>query len=92
MEQQNSVSEGAAKQTWSSVEDLGNGIFVYRDVLTKDLDIINRLEASIGQSNPATLSGNQRMLAIWKECQTIEIVLILNLKKPISSGIKVLKA
>jgi hypothetical protein len=53
MEQQNSVSEGAVKQTWSSVEDLGNGIFVYRDVLTKDLDIINRLEANIGQSNPS---------------------------------------
>jgi hypothetical protein len=30
--------------TWSSVEDLGNGILVYHDVLPTDMNIINRLE------------------------------------------------
>jgi hypothetical protein len=30
--------------TWSSVEDLGSGIYVYRDVLPKSIDIIDRLE------------------------------------------------
>ena len=29
--------------TWSSKEQLAPGIFVYRDVLKKELDIINRL-------------------------------------------------
>ena len=32
------------EQTWSSMEDLGDGIFVYRDVLPESMDIINRLE------------------------------------------------
>lgn len=31
--------------TWSSVEDLGNGIFLFRDVLPESMDIINRLES-----------------------------------------------
>jgi hypothetical protein len=66
MEQQNSVSEGAPKQTWSSVEDLGNGILVYRDVLTKELDIINRLESSLGVNpqhswQPAYVGYMERM-------------------------------
>jgi hypothetical protein len=32
------------EQTWSSVEDFGSGIVVYRDVLPKDMEIIQRLE------------------------------------------------
>jgi hypothetical protein len=32
------------EQTWSSVEDLGSGIFVYRDVLPLSMNIIDRLE------------------------------------------------
>jgi hypothetical protein len=32
------------QQTWSSVEDLGNGIFVYHDVLPAEMNIIERLE------------------------------------------------
>ena len=31
--------------TWSSIEDFGSGILVYRDVLPKSMDIINRLES-----------------------------------------------
>jgi hypothetical protein len=31
--------------TWSSIEDLGSGIFLFRDVLPKSMDIINRLES-----------------------------------------------
>jgi hypothetical protein len=30
--------------TWSSVEDFGSGIYVYRDVLPKSMEIIDRLE------------------------------------------------
>ena len=39
------------EQTWSSFENLGNGIFVYRDVLPKSLDIINRLESNLATEN-----------------------------------------
>lgn len=31
--------------TWSSIEDLGSGIFLFRDVLPESMDIINRLES-----------------------------------------------
>lgn len=31
--------------TWSSIEDFGSGILVYRNVLPETMDIINRLEA-----------------------------------------------
>jgi len=56
-----------SNQTWSSVEDLGQGIFVYRDVITKDMDVINRLEniLSIQGNNyewqPAYVGYQQRM-------------------------------
>jgi hypothetical protein len=37
--------------TWSSVEDLGSGIFVYRDILPTSMDIINRLESVLNDPN-----------------------------------------
>ncbi len=72
MEQQNSISKPAIKQTWSSFEDLGSGIFVYRDVLTKDLDIINRLEGALGK-NPAhewqpAYVGYQQRMPDYRDC------------------------
>lgn len=38
-------------ESWSSYEDFGHGIYVYRDVLPKDLDIINRLEKVLNNNN-----------------------------------------
>lgn len=60
-------SQNEIKQTWSLKEDMGNGIWVYRDVLPKDLDIINRLESILGASNnsfnwqPAYVGYMERM-------------------------------
>lgn len=39
------------RQTWSDTTHLGNGIFIYHDVLTQDLDIINRLEDVVMDKN-----------------------------------------
>jgi hypothetical protein len=56
-----------AGQTWSSVEDLGQGIFVYRDIITKDMDVINRLENVLAiegnryEWQPAYVGYQQRM-------------------------------
>jgi hypothetical protein len=66
MEQSNSVSSPEVKKTWSSFEDLGSGIFVYRDVFPQDLNIIERLESSVGKSpahqwQPAYVGYMQRM-------------------------------
>lgn len=38
--------------TWTSKENLGNGITVYRNVIKKELDIINRLESLLGAPAP----------------------------------------
>ena len=35
------------KQTWTDVTDLGSGIFVYHNVINKELDVINRLESVV---------------------------------------------
>lgn len=40
-------------QTWSSKEELFPGVWVYRDVLKKELDLINRLENTLSDSNGA---------------------------------------
>lgn len=39
------------EQTWSSVEDFGSGIVVYRDVLPKSMNIIARLENVLHDSS-----------------------------------------
>lgn len=39
------------EQTWSSIEDFGSGIMVYRDVVPKELDIINRLESVLNDES-----------------------------------------
>lgn len=39
------------EQTWSSIEDFGSGIMVYRDVIPKELDIINRLESVLNDDS-----------------------------------------
>lgn len=61
------------KQTWSSAEDLGSGIWVYRDVLTKDLDIINRLENNLNSDTPGfswqpAYVGYQERMPEYREC------------------------
>ena len=44
--------------TYSSKEELAPGIWVYRDVIKSDLDIINRLEQAI---------SNSKGMHTWKE-------------------------
>lgn len=41
------------KETWSDITNLGNGIFIYHNVLKEDLNIINRLEEVVSDNeNP----------------------------------------
>lgn len=35
-------------QTWTEKQDLGNGIFCYKNVIKKEIDVINRIESNIG--------------------------------------------
>lgn len=61
-------------QTWSSFENLGNGIIVYRDVLTKDLEIIKRLEENLNENHPRyhwmeAFVGYQQSMPEYRDCQ-----------------------
>lgn len=40
------------EQTWSSCEEIAQGIWVYHDVLPESMDIINRLESNLNGANP----------------------------------------
>jgi len=39
-------------QTWSSKEKVAEGIWVYRDVIKPEIDVINRLENTLGEVAP----------------------------------------
>ena len=39
-------------QTWTEKKDLGNGIFLYKNVIKKEFDVINRLENTLGELAP----------------------------------------
>ena len=62
-----SMQEGMVyEQTWSSKEDLGGCIILYRDVIKPEWDIINRLEKVLDGNNhydwqPAYVGYQQRM-------------------------------
>lgn len=61
-----------SNETWSSVEDLGSGIFVYHDVVPKELDVINRLEANVGDHSffswsPAYV-GYRELMPEYRDC------------------------
>jgi hypothetical protein len=54
------------KKTWSSVEEVGPGIFRYSDVINKDLNVIERIESALSESprfewQPAYVGYKQRM-------------------------------
>lgn len=58
--------------TWSSFENLGNGIFVYHDVLTKDLNIIDTIENVLKKNNkynwgPAYV-GYKQLMPDYRDC------------------------
>lgn len=38
-------------QSWTNFEELGAGIYVYRDVIPESLDVINRMESVLGRRN-----------------------------------------
>lgn len=61
------------EQTWSEVEDYGNGIVIYRDVLKQEIDIIKRLEENLGkprspyQWQPAFVGYRER-IPDYRDC------------------------
>jgi len=69
-------------QTWTEKKDLGNGIHVYKGVIKKEFDVINRLENTLGSVadrgelspegkryhwNPAYV-GYQKLMPDYRDC------------------------
>jgi hypothetical protein len=63
-------------QTWTEKENLGNGIVVYRNVIKKELDVINRLEKTlkpVGTPGPdyawqPAYVGYQQLMPEYRDC------------------------
>jgi hypothetical protein len=69
-------------QTWTDKQDLGNGIFCYKGVIKKEIDVVNRLENVLGSvSNYGELSeegkryhwhpayvGYQQLMPDYRDC------------------------
>ena len=62
------------EQTWSNIEHLGNGIVVYKGVLTKDINIIDRLEECLSDNNDKMFSwqpayvGYRQLIPEYRDC------------------------
>jgi hypothetical protein len=61
--------------TWSSKENLGNGIVCYRDVIKSDIDVIGRLESNLkpvgdktGYSWLPAYVGYQQLMPEYRDC------------------------
>lgn len=62
-------------QTWTSKENLGNGIVVYRNVLKPELNIINRLESTLkplgetsGYAWQPAYVGYKQLMPDYRDC------------------------
>lgn len=47
----NNLTQQNSIQTWTSAKEVGQGIWVYKNVLPKELDVINRLEDVLGKED-----------------------------------------
>jgi hypothetical protein len=69
---QNFQNNAVPNPTWTSKEVLAPGIAVYRGVLKKELDIINRLENSLETSNAynwqEALVGYRQKMPEYRDC------------------------
>ena len=72
---------------FSSKEELFPGVWVYRDVITKDLDVINRLnqigESAVKDNEPRFdwtfgFVGYNTKLPSYRDCEDIKIAEIEN--------------
>lgn len=69
------MTEQNSAKTWSTKEQLGNGISVYRNVIKPEIDVINRLETILAPVNsgaryawqPAYV-GYQQLIPDYRDC------------------------
>ena len=67
-----------AEQTWSSVEELGFGVYVYRDVIPESLEVAKRLEdvilnPDVKYSYQEALVGYKQKMPEYRDCYDFKI-------------------
>ena len=62
-------------QTWTDKQDLGNGIFCYKGVIKKEIDVINRLESNLKPVGDTTgyawlpaYVGYKQLMPDYRDC------------------------
>jgi hypothetical protein len=62
-------------QTWTEKQDLGSGIFCYKNVIKKELDVINRIESNLkpegdttGYSWQPAYVGYKQLMPEYRDC------------------------
>ena len=66
------------EQTWSSVEELGFGVYVYRDVIPESLEVAKRLEdvilnPDVKYSYQEALVGYKQKMPEYRDCYDFKI-------------------
>lgn len=70
---QNTAIQTDDVKTWSSVTDLGSGIFVYHDIVKPEFDVINRIEGVLTDTSnnymwQEALVGYQQKMPEYRDC------------------------
>jgi hypothetical protein len=62
-------------QTWTEKKDLGNGIFCYKGVINKEIDVVNRIESNLkpvgdtpGYAWQPAYVGYQQLMPEYRDC------------------------
>lgn len=62
-------------ETWTEKQDLGNGIFCYKGVINKDIDVVNRIESNLkpvgdtsGYAWQPAYVGYQQLMPDYRDC------------------------
>ena len=62
-------------KTWAEKQNLGNGIFCYKGVINKDIDVINRIESNLkpegdtsGYAWQPAYVGYQQLMPEYRDC------------------------
>jgi hypothetical protein len=67
------VQNNVIEKTWSSSENIGPGIWVYRDVFPQEMNVVNRLENVLNMGNPRykwneALVGYHEKMPEYRDC------------------------
>jgi len=73
--QEENIDKEYIMQTWTEKQDLGNGIFCYKNVIKKEINVIERIEANLkpegdetGYSWQPAYVGYKQLMPDYRDC------------------------